>query len=169
MAEPFLGEVRIFPFNFPPKSWAMCNGQMLPINQNQALFALLGTNYGGNGMTTFALPNLQGRSPIHQGGGYPLGMAGGATAHTLVEAELPSHVHPMVSSSALTNSATPAGAALGRKGRLGRDMFAAPANLTALNQAVVSATGGSQAHTNMQPFLALNFCIALQGIFPSQN
>lgn len=169
MADQFLGEIRIMAFNVPPKWWAQCNGQLLPINQNAALFSLLGITYGGDGRNTFALPNLQGRSPIHRSNTFPMGALGGEQSHTLSEAELPAHSHSMVASTAMTNTGSPGGAALGRKGRLGRDLFAAPANLTGLNTGMVSATGGTQAHENMQPFLTLNFCIALTGIFPSQN
>ena len=166
MAEPFLSEIRIMSFNFAPRGWALCNGQFLPINQNQALFSLLGTTYGGNGQTNFALPNTQGRTPIHVGGGHPLGQQGGEQAHTLTSAEMPTHTHGVNGSSALT------GGNVGPNGRyLGgaNNAYHSPANLTTLDPATVSNTGGSQAHLNMQPFLALNFCIALQGIFPSPN
>ena len=148
MAEPFLSEIRLMSFNFAPKGWAQCNGQLLPINQNQALFSLLGTTFGGNGQTTFALPDLRGRVPAHMG---------------------PAHVHIGKVSDVLATGASPAGALVGRKGRLGHDMYGAPDNLTALNPAAGGATGGSQPHVNMQPYLTLNFCIALQGIFPSRN
>lgn len=169
MAEPFLSEIRLMSFNFAPKGWAQCNGQLLPINQNQALFSLLGTTFGGNGQTTFALPDLRGRVPAHMGSNVYLGQATGAEAVTLAESHLPAHVHIGKVSDVLATGASPAGALVGRKGRLGHDMYGAPDNLTALNPAAGGATGGSQPHLNMQPYLTLNFCIALQGIFPSRN
>lgn len=166
MAEPFLGEIRLMSFVFAPQGWALCNGQLLPINQNQALFALLGTMYGGNGQTTFALPNLQGRVPVHQGSEHTIGEAAGAQAHTLSVSEMPQHTHFVQSSSAATGgSASPAGRYLGGASNVYRPDGAT----TSLHPGSLTDTGGSQAHLNMQPFLALNFCIALQGIFPSQN
>jgi microcystin-dependent protein len=167
MAEPFLSEIRIFSFNFAPKGWAMCNGQFMPINQNQALFALLGTTYGGNGQTTFALPNLQGRTPIHEGSGHTLGEVGGEQAHTLSIAELPSHSHLVNASSADGALAVPTNNYWGSHSE--RPYSANIANLVAMNPSVIGTTGGSQPHLNMQPYLTLAFCIALQGIFPSQN
>ena len=165
MAEPFLGEIRLMSFVFPPQGWALCNGQLLPINQNQALFSLLGTTYGGNGQTTFALPNLQGRVPIHEGSGHTLGEAAGEQAHTLTSAELPAHVHMVRASSASTGGTpSPVGNYLGGA----NNAYRSSGNGVALTQAVTSV-GGSQAHLNMQPFLTLSFCIALQGIFPSQT
>ncbi len=165
MAEPFLGEIRIFSFNFPPKGWALCNGQLLPINQNQALFAILGTTYGGDGITTFALPNLQGRVPVHTGSGITLGQSAGEQSHTLSISELPAHTHTPVGNPANATSSSPAGnvwASLGSGGY-------SPAPNTAMNAASILAAGGSQPHDNMSPYLVLNFCIALQGIFPSRN
>ncbi len=164
MAEPFLSEIRMMSFVFAPKGWALCNGQLLPINQNQALFSLLGTTFGGDGRVNFALPDLRGRVPIHVGAGHTLGERGGEQAHTLSIAELPTHSHRVLAgSAAVTASATP------------NDNFLGPANnaygttgsLTSLHPESVTSTGGSQAHLNMQPFLAMSFCIALQGIFPS--
>jgi microcystin-dependent protein len=165
MAEPFLSEIRIMSFGFAPKGWALCNGQLLPINQNQALFSLLGTTFGGDGRVNFALPNLQGRTPIHVGSGHTLGELGGEQAHTLSIAESPTHTHVMNGSStpAETNIAT--GAYLGTVA----NAYNPPANLVALSPDSVTSVGGSQAHPNMQPFLTLSFCIALQGIFPSPN
>ena len=166
MAEPFLSEIRIMSFNFPPKGWAFCNGQFLPIAQNQALFSLLGTTFGGNGQTTFALPNLQGRTPIHVGSGHLLGEAGGQTAHTLSLSELPEHIHVANATNTSTGGTNnPIGNVLGGVNNL----YHSPATLTTMNPGSITPTGGSQAHLNLQPFLALNFCIALQGIFPSRN
>ncbi|MFN0148413.1 MAG: phage tail protein [Dehalococcoidia bacterium] len=166
MTEPFLGEIRIMSFGYPPKGWALCNGQLLPINQNQALFSLLGTTYGGDGRTTFALPNLQGRAPIHGGAGHTLGEPGGEQAHTLSVAELPTHTHTANGSSNTGSSQDAAGNVLGVvPGRI----YADPSPATALTPNTITTVGGSQAHLNMQPFLALNFSIALQGIFPSRN
>lgn len=165
MAEPFLSEIRIMSFNFAPKGWALCNGQLLPINQNQALFSLLGTTYGGDGRVNFALPDLRARVPIHTGSGHTLGERGGEEAHTLSIAELPTHTH------VLNGSNTPAAVNLPDNAHLAmvNNAYGPPANLVALSPASVSNVGGSQAHLNMQPYLTLNFCIALQGIFPSQT
>ena len=165
MAEPFLSEIRIMSFAFAPKGWALCNGQLLPINQNQALFSLLGTTFGGDGRVNFALPDLRGRTPIHVGSGHTLGEQGGAQAHTLSIAELPTHTHVVNASS--TNAATPIPS--GNVLAASNNLYASPTNLTSLNPSVVTNIGGSQSHLNMQPFLTLNFCIALQGIFPSPN
>lgn len=166
MAEPFLGEIRICSFNFPPKGWALCSGQVLPINQNQALFSILGTTYGGNGQTNFALPNLQGRTPIHFGNGVQLGEQGGADSVALTEAELPAHGHLRATSNQAT-SATPVGNVLANAPRRGVGVFAAPANTAVMIGA--QPVGGGQAHENRQPSLVLNFVIALIGIFPSLN
>jgi len=167
MAEPFLGEMRIFSFGFPPKGWALCNGQLLPINQNQALFALLGTTYGGDGRVTFALPNLQGRAPIHVGGGHPLGEKAGEQTHTLAIAEMPAHTHVAKASSRPGNSVVPTGNVLASP--LNQSYRAQDNSATSLHPATLANVGGGQAHLNMQPFLTLSYCIALQGIFPSQN
>ena len=167
MAEPFLSEIRIFSFNFAPKGWALCNGQLLPINQNQALFSLLGTTYGGDGRVNFALPNLQSRVPIHEGDGHTLGEQGGEQGHTLSISELPTHTHALQGTSSAGTLIIAAGNLAGTSAS---QMYQAPDNnLAAMNPASISNVGGSQAHLNMQPFLVLNFCIALQGIFPSQN
>jgi microcystin-dependent protein len=168
VAEPFLSEIRIMSFGFPPKGWAECNGQMLPINQNQALFSLLGTTYGGNGQTTFGLPDLQARTPMHVGSGHSLGERGGEPAHTLAGPEMPQHTHTLAGSTSATGgSASPNNAYLGG----GNNVYAAAnaGTTTALTAASVASVGGGQAHLNMQPYLALTFCIALQGIFPSRN
>ena len=165
MAEPFLSEIRIFSFGFPPKGWALCDGQLLPINQNQALFSLLGTTYGGDGRVNFGLPDLQSRVPLHMGGGLTLGERGGEQGHTLSISELPTHTHVPAASSASANAATPIGNYWANSGEA---VFAGSSNAAMAPQAV-SNVGGSQAHLNMSPFLVLNFCIALQGIFPSQT
>lgn len=165
MSTPFLGEIKIISFNFPPKGWAFCNGQLLPINQNQALFSILGTTYGGDGRTTFGLPNLQGRIPIHVGSGFTLGQRGGEETHTLSISETPTHIHTVNASSAAASASTPLGN-LWADGS--KNNFAATPNTTMAPQSIGS-TGGSQAHNNLSPYLVLNFVIALQGIFPSRN
>lgn len=165
MAEPFLGEIRIASFNFAPKGWALCNGQLLPINQNQALFSLFGTTYGGNGQVNFALPNLQGRMPIHFGNGFTQGQVGGAPAHTLTLNELPSHIHFANAAQADGDTIVATGNMLGAF----NNGYGSPAALTSLNAATLSNAGGSQPHNNMSPYLVLTFIVALQGIFPSQN
>jgi microcystin-dependent protein len=168
MSEPFLSEIRIMSFGFAPKGWAMCNGQLLPINQNQALFALLGTTYGGDGRTTFALPDLQSRVPMSLGSGHALGERGGETGHTLSQAEMPVHTHAVEASTAASGgTASPANNYLG--GANNAYLPPGGGSQTTLRPDAVTTVGGSQAHQNLQPFLALNFCIALQGIFPSQN
>lgn len=166
MAEPFLSEIRVMSFAFAPKGWALCNGQLLPINQNQALFSLLGTTFGGDGRVNFALPDLRGRTPIHVGSGHTLGERGGEQAHTLSIAELPTHVHVAQATTLAGDTPIPAGNVLADSPS---QLYAAASGLTALGAGTVTNTGGSQAHLNMQPFLTLSFCIALQGIFPSQN
>jgi microcystin-dependent protein len=164
MAEPFLSEIRLMSFVFAPKGWALCNGQLLPINQNQALFSLLGTTFGGDGRVNFALPDLRGRVPIHVGSGHTLGERGGEQAHTLSISELPTHTHAPLASSVQGNTLEPGDAFWGSNSR--RPYSSQGAN-TAMNAGGCTNTGGSQAHLNMQPFLTLSFCIALQGIFPS--
>lgn len=166
MAEPFLGEIRIMSFDFPPKGWAYCNGQLLAINQNTALFSLLGTTYGGNGQTNFGLPNLQARVPIHEGAGHTLGEQSGASSHTLVAAEVPQHTHVLTGTSAEGTALVPGGNQLARSNL---PAYRAATALQAMAPESVGVVGGSQPHTNLMPSLALTFCIALQGIFPSQN
>lgn len=165
MSEPFLSEIKIVSFNFPPKGWALCNGQFLPINQNQALFALLGTTYGGNGQTTFALPNLRGRVPIHEGNGHTLGEAAGSTAVTVNIQQMPQHLH--FGQGTADGGTTPT--AVGSIFASALNVYRQPDNLTSIRPDTVTSVGGSQPHTNMMPYLVLNFIIALQGIFPSQN
>jgi microcystin-dependent protein len=167
MAEPFLSEIRIMSFGFPPKGWALCDGQLLPINQNQALFSLLGTTYGGDGRVNFGLPNLDGRAPMHMGGGHTLGERGGEQAHTLSISEIPTHTHTAQATSSTGNQPVPATAYYGVSPS--QPYLPPDNNLGALNPATVASVGGSQAHINMQPYLVLNFSIALQGIFPSQT
>jgi microcystin-dependent protein len=168
VAEPFLAEIRIMSFVYAPKGWALANGQLLPINQNQALFSLLGTTYGGDGRVNFALPDLRGRVPIHMGSGHTLGERGGEQAHTLSISELPQHAHAANATSNQATDNTPT-VNLGLAASKGSQIYSAPNVLVAMSPAAVTVVGGSQAHLNMQPFLTLSFCIALQGIFPSQN
>jgi microcystin-dependent protein len=168
MAEPFLSEIRMMSFVFPPRGWALCNGQVLPINQNQGLFSLLGTTYGGDGRLNFALPDLRARVPIHMGGGHTLGERGGEQAHTLSISELPQHVHVLQASGDNGTTALPSASSVLATSN-GFDAYRAPTNMTSMQSSSVSNVGGSQAHINMQPFLTISFCIALQGIFPSQT
>jgi microcystin-dependent protein len=169
MSDPYIGEIKLISFTYPPRGWAFCNGQTLPIAQNQALFSILGTMYGGNGVTTFALPNMQGRMPIHQGinqGVYNVGQAAGEYAHTLTINEMPAHVHPAVAQSTAANpGVSPAGSIWATAPQLAF----APAPNVMMNPAAVTNTGGSQPHENTPPYLVLNFVIALVGIFPSRN
>jgi microcystin-dependent protein len=173
MADPFLAEIRMFSFNFAPQGWAMCNGQLLPINQNQGLFALLGITYGGNGQTNFALPDLRGRVPIHEGAGFNLGQTGGEDAHTLSISELPAHAHTLNAvapndSSGNTNIPTGAYFSNTAPAEVYNSGAGNPVVLTPL-PATVANTGGSQPHLNQPPFLTINFSIALIGLFPAQN
>lgn len=167
MSTPFIAEIKIMSFGFAPKGWALCNGQLLPINQNQPLFSLLGTMYGGNGQTTFALPNLRGETPIHVGGGLTQGQSGGEQNHTLSVAEMPTHTHLANGSSAAASAVIPTGALVLAQPPF--EIYRPPSSLGAMAGGTVANVGGSQAHQNMQPFLTLSFCIALQGIFPSRN
>ena len=165
MAEPFLSEIRMTSFDFAPKGWALCNGQTLPINQNQALFSLLGTTFGGNGQTNFQLPNLQGKTPIHVGSGHTLGQTGGEQAHTPTHNEMTTHPHTLNATSHNATLDQPAGPLLASAA----NQYAAPPVSTTLVPSSIGNTGGSQPHLNMQPYLTISFSIALQGIFPSPN
>lgn len=172
MADPFVAEIRIFPFNFAPRGWAWCDGQLMPISQNTALFSLLGTTYGGNGKSNFALPDLQGRAPMHPGQGpglslHDLGETGGSESVTLLESEIPNHNHSFMVSTSPGNSRTPANSALSRS--QGGSIYAdPPANVLLAAQAVAPA-GGDAPHNNLQPYLTFYFCIALQGVFPPRS
>jgi microcystin-dependent protein len=172
MSEPFVGEIRMFGFGFAPQGWALCNGQLLPIDQNQALFSLLGTTYGGDGRTTFALPDLQSRVPVGQGqspglSSYAEGQAGGAETVTLAATQLPGHTHPVKASSSTADSDQPEGRTLARSAS--HSYTAKPDASTVMNVDMLGDAGGSQPHDNIQPYLAVNFCIALIGIFPSRS
>ncbi|MEM7302674.1 MAG: tail fiber protein [Pseudomonadota bacterium] len=173
MSEPFLAEIRMMGFGFAPRGWAMCDGQTLPINQNQSLYSLLGTTYGGDGRTNFNLPDLRGRVPIHTGndgtGGvtWQEGQLGGEETHTLSVPEMPAHTHTLEGSSQDGNSINTNGTVLARE--VGNPYSASNANLVDLRTGTISNAGGGQAHENMQPFLAVNYCIAIRGLFPSRN
>ncbi|MGA3026823.1 MAG: tail fiber protein [Bryobacteraceae bacterium] len=168
MGTPFLSELKLVSFNFAPRGWTLANGQLMAINSNQALFALLGTTYGGDGRVNFALPNLQGRVPIHMGDGYVLGEIGGEANHTLLYSEMPQHPHLLQGVNTGQNNASPANNLLANtSGNLG--IYAAATSLTAMGQADISLTGGSQPHTNQSPYLVMTWIIALTGVFPSQN
>ncbi|MEP3437319.1 MAG: tail fiber protein [Hoeflea sp.] len=172
MSEPFLAEVRLMGFNFAPRGWAFCDGQILPINQNQSLYSLLGTTYGGDGRTSFALPDLRGRTPLHTGnsnGGvdHSLGQKSGEETHTLGAVEMPQHTHSMEAGSVDGNTVNATGALLAREA--GNPYSASSAGLANFRSGTVANVGGGQAHENMQPYIAVNFCIALQGLFPSRD
>lgn len=175
MADPFLAEIRAIPFNFPPKGWAMCNGQIMPVAQNTALFSLLGTTYGGDGKTTFALPDLQGRAPMHPGQGQglssrDLGESGGERGVTLLTSQIPVHQHEIKLQNTPADSDDPANAVWGNTGgrRIGYAYSTQPGTAPSMNPDAISNTGGSLPHNNMQPYLGLNFIIALQGVFPQR-
>lgn len=174
MADPFVAEIRIFPFNFAPKGWAWCDGQLMPISQNTALFSLLGTTYGGDGKSTFALPNLQGRAPMHPGQGpglslHDLGETGGSETVTLLESEIPSHTHTLMSLAAPGDAPTPEGNSFARV--IGATPYLPPtgAPLVSMSAQALTSAGGNQPHNNMQPYLTLYFNIALQGVYPPRS
>ncbi len=172
MADPFVAEIRIFPFNFAPTGWAFCDGQILPLSQNTALFSLLGTTYGGNGQSNFALPNLQGRAPMHPGQGpglslHDLGETGGSETVTLLQSEMPAHSHPVRASAQDATTRVAAGQ-LPATGT-GVAMFGQQSSNVSLSDKSLAPAGGGQPHNNMQPYLTLNFCIALQGVFPPRS
>ena len=173
--DPFVAEIRIFPFNFAPKGWAFCDGQILPLSQNTALFSLLGTTYGGDGKSNFALPNMQGNAPMHPGQGpglslHDLGETGGSGTVSLLESEIPSHSHALMASSTNSSKPNPAGNALARISG-GATPYIAPAGAPLVNFSdnALAPAGGDQPHNNMQPYLTLNFCIALQGVYPPRT
>lgn len=168
MSEPFLSEIRLMSFAFAPRGWALCNGQLLPINQNQALFALLGTTYGGNGTTTFALPDLRASLAMHDGPTHTLGERAGAATHTLNVAELPEHTHTLVGTTASATGRL-TGPAQVLAASTGSAAYAPPSAPLTMSAEALGSTGGTQPHENRQPFLTLSFCIALQGVFPSRN
>src|SRR5215211_2953634 len=172
MADPFVAEIRIFPFNFAPKGWAWCDGQLLPLSQNTALFSLLGTTYGGNGKSNFALPDLQGRAPMHPGQGpglslHDLGETGGSETVTLLESEIPSHSHAWSVSQADALDPSPIGQQLATG--IGVSMYAAPGQIVQMSPNALTPAGGDQPHNNIQPYLTFYFCIALQGVFPPRT
>lgn len=170
MSVPFIGEIRLFGFDFAPRGWAFCAAQLLPISQNQALFSLLGTMYGGNGTTNFALPDLRGRTPIGFDGSNPIGASGGLENVTLLTANLPSHTHSLAATTQTATKRPPPGRMFAADNASVADYYAAPAALVALDPRTVStASGSGQPHNNMQPYLVANYSIALQGIFPSRN
>jgi microcystin-dependent protein len=175
MADPFVAEIRIFAFNFAPKGWAFCHGQLMPISQNTALFSLLGTTYGGDGKSTFALPDLQGSAPMHPGQGpglslHDLGEIGGSDTVTLLESEIPSHSHTMMASTVLANAQLPTpNTALARSAQGAAYQSNSTANLTAMSPYALAIAGNSQPHNNLMPYLTFNFCIALQGVFPPRT
>lgn len=166
MALPYVGEIRMFAGNFAPAGWMFCEGQLLPISENETLFQLIGTTYGGDGESTFALPDLRGRIPVHQGNGYILAETGGVEQVTLTVSQIPSHRHVMIASSAIANSPTPANGILAVSSQVSAFLGEEPSNTT-MNPSTVSSTGGSQPHNNFQPYLCINFIISLFGIFPS--
>lgn len=167
MAQPYIGEIRIFAGSFAPAGWMLCNGQLLPISENDALFVVLGTRYGGDGQETFALPNLQSRVPLHQGNGFIAGESGGSESVTLTTNQIPAHSHPMLGSTDIANSPNPQDNVVARSGQV--NMFLNSAPTVAMSNQSVTPVGGSQPHTNMQPYLCLNYIISLFGRFPTQT
>jgi microcystin-dependent protein len=166
MSEPFLGEIKMTSFGFAPRGWAFCNGQLLPINQNQALFSLLGTNYGGDGRVTFALPDMRGRMPVH---GDLVGERGGEAQHTVTQNEMPAHSHAMLASTAISHASDPTGRVLGSVEAGALNIYHPADGSAALHPSTLAQAGGGQPHSNMQPYSTTNFIIALQGIYPSRS
>lgn len=166
--QPYIGEIRLFPWNWAPRNWALCNGAILSIQQNSALFSLLGTMYGGNGQTTFALPNLQGRTPVHRGGNYSQGETEGEEQVTISLATMPAHQHAFYGTST-TGTSTDAVGVLGTDSSSAGAFYAADTTPLTISPQSIGANGGGQAHNNMQPYLVMNYCIAIYGIFPSRN
>jgi microcystin-dependent protein len=174
MANPFVAEIRIFPFNFAPKGWAFCDGQLLAISQNTALFSLLGTTYGGDGKSTFALPDMQGNAPMHPGQGpglslHDLGETGGTDTVTLLESEMPSHNHSQMGNATTATKSLPTGNSFARGASMTPYLAPAGAPLVSMSQNAIAPAGGDQPHNNMMPYLTLNFCIALQGVYPPRT
>lgn len=172
--DPFVAEIRIFPFNFAPKGWAFCDGQILPLSQNTALFSLLGTTYGGDGKSNFALPNMQGNAPMHPGQGpglslHDLGETGGSETVTLLESEIPSHSHALMGNPTTATKSLATGNSFARGSAMTPYLAPAGAPLVSMSDSAIAPTGGDQPHNNMQPYLTLNFCIALQGVFPPRT
>jgi len=170
--DPFVAEIRIFPFSFAPKGWAFCDGQILPLSQNTALFSLLGTTYGGDGKSNFALPNMQGNAPMHPGQGpglslHDLGETGGSETVSLLESEIPSHSHSFIASQADGISRLPAGNMVANM--IGVNGYATPGTIVQMSDQALTPAGGDQPHNNLQPYLTLNFCIALQGVYPPRT
>jgi len=169
MSDQFIGELRLMSFTYAPKGWALCNGQTLPIAQNQALFSLLGTTYGGNGQTTFMLPDLRGRTPLHASSAQPAGTPGGQEAVTLTAGQIPAHAHTLIAASDVANASLPAGAVPAAKGRGGMDRYAPVGNDTVMDASSIALNTGGQPHPNMQPFEVLSWAIALVGVYPSRD
>jgi microcystin-dependent protein len=174
MADPFVAEIRIFPFNFAPRGWAFCNGQIMPISQNTALFSLLGTTYGGDGKSNFALPDLQGRAPMHPGQGpglspHDLGESAGSATVTLLQSEMPAHAHPLRAATDPANAQVPSAQLTLSRSAGGNAYSTTTTGLVAMSTSALAPAGGDQPHNNMQPYLTLSFCIALQGIFPPRS
>jgi microcystin-dependent protein len=167
MSQPFVGEIRMFAGNFAPAGWAFCDGTLLPISEFDTLFNLIGTTYGGDGQSTFALPDLRGRLPIHQGGGFTLAQTGGVETVTLVVAQMPSHTHPFLGSSSVANNPNPAGNVVGESTTI--SLYESQAPASAMAAGAIGPDGGNQPHSNFQPYLCVNFILSLFGIFPSQT